>query len=145
MLLLTDSSTVCYKLYFSRPLIALVWFTVQMTCQPKNLSFSELESFYQTSIGVLFAKLFNLTTVSDPRKGSLSKIQKYLRDFIELIKVVSCCELIYVLVNRIKILKFVSIHFITTQVTFLGKHSYPVGEHQIIFFHKHVMIVGKEF
>jgi len=26
----------------------------------------ELESFYQTSIGVLFAKLFNLTTVSDP-------------------------------------------------------------------------------
>ena len=41
--------------------------------QPKNLSFSELESFYQTSIGVLFAKLFNLTTVSDPRKGSLSK------------------------------------------------------------------------
>ena len=106
------------------------------TWQPKNLSFSELESFYQTSIGVLFAKLFNLTTVSDPRKGSLSKIQKYFRDFIELIKVVSCCELIYVLVNRIKILKFVSIHFITTQVTFWGKHSYPVGEHQIIFFSK---------
>ena len=85
----------------------------------KNLSFSELESFYQTSIGVLFAKLFNLTTVSDPRKSSKLVTQsKNLNNSNEPIKVVSCCELICALANLRKIQKFASIHFITIQVTY---------------------------